>query len=114
MAPSADPSLDKISQGQPGLWRVLFNRRNIAGLAGAAVFGPGLQLGKTGAVAGYFLVRWVYSKTEQYVPFTKRRHIVLLPGVAGVCVGPAGAVTVLPGTAWCCTMWLLHAHVIPA
>lgn len=83
MAPSTDPRLDKISQEQPGLWRAIFNRRNVAGLAGAAVFGPGLQLGKTGAVAGYFLVRWVYSKTEQYVPFTKRRHVVLLPSVAG-------------------------------
>jgi len=84
MAPSGDPSLDKISQSQPGLWRAFFNSRNIAGLAGAAVFGPGLQLGKTGAVAGYFLVRWAYSKTEQFVPFTRRRHIVLLPSVAGV------------------------------
>lgn len=84
MAPSGDPKLDKISQSQPGLWRAFFNSRNIAGLAGAAVFGPGLQLGKTGAVAGYFLVRWAYSKTEQFVPFTKRRHIVLLPSVAGV------------------------------
>lgn len=83
MAPLTDPKLDKISQGQPGLWRAFFNRRNIAGVAGAVVFGPGLQLGKTGAVAGFLLVRWVYSKTEQFVPFTKRRHNVLLPSVAG-------------------------------
>jgi hypothetical protein len=83
MAPVDEARLDKISQGQPGMWRALFNRRNIAGIAGAALFGPGLQLGRTGAVAGFFLVRWVYSKTEQYVPFTKRRHIVLLPSVAG-------------------------------
>jgi hypothetical protein len=26
----------------------------------------------------------VYSKTEQFVPFTKRRHNVLLPSVAGM------------------------------
>lgn len=83
MAPVDEVRLDKISQDQPGIWRALFNRRNIAGIAGAAIFGPGLQLGRTGAVAGFFLVRWVYSHTEQYVPFTKRRHIVLLPSVAG-------------------------------
>jgi hypothetical protein len=84
MAPLTDPKLDKISQGQPGLWRAFFNRRNIAGVAGTLLFGPGLQLGKTGAVAGFLLVRWVYSKTEQFVPFTKRRHNVLLPSVAGM------------------------------
>jgi hypothetical protein len=89
MAPSAaaDPRLDKISTGQPGgLWRVLLNRRNVAGAVGGLLFGPGLQLGKAGAVVGFCLARWVYTKTEQYVPFTKRRHIVLLPSVAGECV----------------------------
>lgn len=88
MAPAAVPAdrLDKISQGQPGLWRSVLNRRNLAGVCGSLLFGPGLQLGKTGAVVGFCLVRWVYTKTEQYVPFTKRRHIVLLPSVAGECV----------------------------
>lgn len=91
MAPAAAAAapadrLDKISQGQPtGLWRVVLNRRNLAGAVGSLLFGPGLQLGKTGAVVGFCLVRWVYTKTEQYVPFTKRRHNVLLPSVAGEC-----------------------------
>lgn len=39
--------------------------RNLAGLLGAAVVGPGLSLGAAGAVAGYVTFRWVYSKTEQ-------------------------------------------------
>jgi hypothetical protein len=106
MAPVDEARLDKISQGQPGVWRTVFNRRNIAGIAGAALLGPGLQLGRTGAVAGFFLVRWVYCKTEQYVPFTKRRHIVLLPSVAGGSVHSLNS-RALPAS----TCMLLHQHV---
>jgi len=31
--------------------------------------------------------RWVYSKTEQFVPFTKRRHCILMPSVAESMLG---------------------------
>lgn len=80
---SIDARLEKISASQSGLWRAVFNRRTVAGVAGAALCGPGLGLGRTGVVAGFCVARWVFSKTEQYVPFTKRRHIVLIPSVAG-------------------------------
>uniref|UniRef100_A0A383VI33 Peptidase M48 domain-containing protein n=1 Tax=Tetradesmus obliquus TaxID=3088 RepID=A0A383VI33_TETOB len=78
--------LDKTSN-QPSKLRAFFNRRNLAGLLGAAVAGPGLRLGLPGMVVGYVACRWIYSKTEQFVPFTKRRHIILMPSVAEAVLG---------------------------
>jgi hypothetical protein len=53
---------------------------------GALVCGPGLHLGGRGMLAGFCVARWLCCKTEQYVPWTRRRHIVLLPSVAGACL----------------------------
>eukprot|EP00879_Flechtneria_rotunda_P004587 GHRR01004842.1.p1 GENE.GHRR01004842.1~~GHRR01004842.1.p1 ORF type:complete len:405 (+),score=137.00 GHRR01004842.1:287-1501(+) len=86
MAPSIDNRLNRTSN-QPNMLRAIFNRRNIVGLVGAAVVGPGLQLGSAGAFAGFFAFKWIYSKTEQYVPFTKRRHVILMPSVAEAMLG---------------------------
>eukprot|EP00775_Hariotina_reticulata_P003169 gene3169-3447_t len=85
---SPNSTMDNVSMmGKPNFFRAFFNRRNIIGIVGAAVLGPGLRLGTGGAIAGYCVFRWVYSKTEQFVPFTKRRHCILMPSVAESMLG---------------------------
>ncbi len=88
MARGGEPSSSKslqVPEQRPRalpirLIRTIFNRGNLIGaLLGAA---PPLLLGygSAGAVAGFFAVRWVYSKTEQR-------------GEVGSCVLPAPHVT---------------------
>lgn len=69
------------------LLRAIFNRGNLFGVVLGAAPPVLLGLGSAGAVAGFFTVRFLYSKAEQRVPFTKRRHVILLPSQAEVLLG---------------------------
>jgi hypothetical protein len=52
------------------LWRLMnacaaAGARNVAGMLGAVLTGPGLGFGVRGAFLGYTAVRWMYGKAEQ-------------------------------------------------
>jgi Zn-dependent protease with chaperone function len=79
----------QVTHKKPPLPLSLVSKRNVAGVAAAAAssFLLGFSPVSAPAAAAFFAGRHLFSRAEQDVPFTGRRHIVLMPSAAECMLG---------------------------
>ena len=75
----------------------LVSRRNAAGLAASAAssFLLGIAPLSAPGAAAFFAGRHLFSRAEQTVPFTNRRHVILMPSAAEAMLGQLQATKTL-------------------
>lgn len=70
-----------------GLWQIIFNRKNVISVAVGAVGSIALGLGLRGTALTTLACRLLFDRVEQTVPFTGRKHAILLPAIVEVFIG---------------------------